>query len=299
MTGEGIKKKRDPIFSVCFVVFVVACVGVLGVYVDEHYLQSDETKVAYGDKVTVDYVGSFYAYNGESNAVVFDTSIASVGKNDDISKANSFSKSSYSTFSVTVGSKGALEMFENALVGHKVGDTVKVMIPAGQGYIAPAGSVYSDVSTTFTVPAVQEMTKTQFTEVYGSDITLTAGTSVQITTAYGWTGLATLVSSTNMVVIQNMPTSGETYQYIENDDSKYGKVSYKVNSISADDISVTISFSDTKDVGNGEIAMIELNVDGQKVYVTGVGNGTYSYKTCQETYNIDLYFEITIKTIGE
>ncbi len=298
MTGEGIKKKRDPIFSVCFVVFVVACVGILGVYVDEHYLQKDETKVAYGDKVTVDYVGSFYAYNGESNAVVFDTSIASVGKNDDIAKANSFSKSSYSTFSVTVGSKGALEAFENALVGHKIGDTVKVMIPAGEGYVAPAGSVYENVSTTFTVPAVQEMTKVQFTDVYGSDITLTAGTSVQITTAYGWTGLATLVSSTNTVVIQNMPTSGETYQYIGNDDSKYGKVSYKVNSISSDDISVTISFSDTKDVGSGAIAMIELNVDGQKVYITGVGSNTYSYKTCQETYNADLYFEITIKTIG-
>lgn len=299
MTGEGIKKKRDPIFSVCFVVFVVACVGILGVYVDEHYLQKDETKVAYGDEVTVDYVGSFYAYNGESNAVVFDTSIASVGNNDDIAKANSFSKSSYSTFSVTVGSNGALKGFENALVGHKVGDTVKVMIPAGEGYVAPEGSLYEDASTTFTVPSVQKMSKAQFTEIYGDDITLTAGTSVQITTAYGWSGLATFVSADNEVVIQNMPVKGETYQYIGNDDSKFGKVSYTVDSTSDDGITVTIAFSETKDVGDGAIAMIELNVDGQKIYVTGVGSNTYTYKTCQETYNEDLYFEITIRTIGE
>ncbi len=298
MTGEGIKKKRDPIFSVCFVVFVVACVGILGVYVDEHYLQSDETKVAYGDKVTVDYTGTYYAFYGEANAVVFDTSIASVGNNDDIAKANSFSKSSYSTLSVTVGSNGALKGFENALVGHKIGDTFTVKIPAGEGYVAPAGSVHEDVSTTFAVPAVQEMTKAQFTDVYGSDVTLTAGTSVRITTAYGWTGLATFVSSTNMVVVQNMPTSGETYQYIGNDDSEYGKVSYKVNSISSDSISVTMSFSDTKSVGNGNIAMLEINVDGNGIYVTGVGSGTYSYKTCEERDNIDLYFEITIRTIG-
>ena len=65
MTGEGIKKKRDPIFSVCFVVFVVACVGVLGVYVDEHYIQSDDTKVAYGDTVEVNYTGSYYGYYTE------------------------------------------------------------------------------------------------------------------------------------------------------------------------------------------------------------------------------------------
>ena len=90
----------------------MACVGVIGVYVDEHYIQQDDTKVAYGDKVVTNYTGSFYAYYGEDNAVVFDTSYASIGKNNDVAKAYSFSKSSYSTFSVTVGSNGALKMFE-------------------------------------------------------------------------------------------------------------------------------------------------------------------------------------------
>ena len=157
MTGEGIRKKKDPIFSVCFVVFVVACVGVLGVYVDEHYIQQDDTKVAYGDKVVTNYTGSFYAYYGEDNAVVFDTSYASIGKNDDVAKAYSFSKSSYSTFSVTVGSNGALKMFEDSLVGHKVGDKIRVMIPASEGYIASDGAMKTGQSTTFDVDMVQTM----------------------------------------------------------------------------------------------------------------------------------------------
>ena len=98
MTGEGIRKKRDPIFSVCFVVFVVACVGVLGVYVDEHYIQSDDT-------------------------VVFDTSLSSVDENDGYVKANEYSSSSFKTQDVTVGDGKFLAAFENALIGHKVGDT--------------------------------------------------------------------------------------------------------------------------------------------------------------------------------
>ena len=34
MTGDE-KKKRDPIFTVCFVVFILAAVSVVGVYIDE------------------------------------------------------------------------------------------------------------------------------------------------------------------------------------------------------------------------------------------------------------------------
>ena len=93
MTGDE-KKKRDPIFTVCFVVFILAAVSVVGVYIDEHYLTEDTTKAAYGDEVTVNYTGTFYAYYGEENAVVFDTSYRSIGENDAIIKSNSFNKSS-------------------------------------------------------------------------------------------------------------------------------------------------------------------------------------------------------------
>ncbi len=294
MTGEGIKKKKDPIFSVCFVVFVVACVGVIGVYVDEHYIQQDDTKVAYGDKVVTNYTGSFYAYYGEDNAVVFDTSYASIGKNDDVAKAYSFSKSSYSTFSVTVGSNGALKMFEDSLVGHKVGDKIRVMIPASEGYIASDGAMKTGQSTTFDVDMVQTMSYTQFKEIYSKD--LTAGVSATITTAYGWTGIAALSNADNMVTITNLPTAGQTYQYIGNDDSKYGKVSFQVNSVS-DVVKVTMSLEGTTAVSGG-IQMVKVNVDGNAFYITGYNGTTFDYKTCPETYNADLYFEIEIVSIN-
>ncbi len=293
MTGEGIKKKKDPIFSVCFVVFVVACVGVIGVYVDEHYIQQDDTKVAYGDKVVTNYTGSFYAYYGEDNAVVFDTSYASIGKNNDVAKAYSFSKSSYSTFSVTVGSNGALKMFEDSLVGHKVGDKIRVMIPASEGYIASDGAMKTGQSTTFDVDMDQTMSYTQFKEIYSKD--LTAGVSATITTAYGWTGIAALSNADNMVTITNLPTAGQTYQYIGNDDSKYGKVSFQVNSVS-DVVKVTMSLEGTTAVSGG-IQMVKVNVDGNAFYITGYNGTTFDYKTCPETYNAVLYCEIEIVSI--
>ena len=296
MTGEGIKKKRDPIFSVCFVVFVVACVGVLGVYVDEHYIQQDDTKVAFGDKVAVNYIGTYYAAYGEDNAVVFDTSIASIGKDDDITKSNDFSSSSYTTLSVTVGSNGALKMFEEALVGHKIGEKIQVEIPAGEGYVTSDGSVLENQSRSFTVPAIQKMSKTQFESIY-DDVKLTAGTGVYITTAYGWEGIATLSSTDNSVLIQNMP-GNQTYQYIGNDDSEFGKVTFSVNGMEGESYKVTIGFEETKNVGGNDIQMIKVNVDGTPVYITGFTDTTYDYKTCAEKDNITLFFEIEIVSIN-
>ena len=272
----------------------MACVGVLGVYVDEHYIQQDDTKVAYGDKVVTNYTGSFYAYYGEDNAVVFDTSYASIGKNDDVAKAYSFSKSSYSTFSVTVGSNGALKMFEDSLVGHKVGDKIRVMIPASEGYIASDGAMKTGQSTTFDVDMVQTMPYTQFKEIYSKD--LTAGVSATIKNASGWTGIAALSNADNIVTITNLPTAGQTYQYIGNDDSKYGKVSFQVNSVS-DVVQVTMSLEGTTAVSGG-IQMVKVNVDGNAFYITGYNGTTFDYKTCPETYNADLYFEVEIVSIN-
>lgn len=292
MTGEGIRKKREPIFSVCFIVFVVACVGVLGVYVDEHYLEKDDSRVAYGDSVKVNYIGTFYAKYGDTNAVVFDTSVSSVGNNDSVLKSNSFSKSSYSLFDVTVGSGEALKDFENCLVGHKVGD--KIYIEIEDAYAAPPASFQTaDLQTT--IETVQTMSKTNFDSLY-SDVSLTGGSSVMFKTAYGWDAMATYSTADNIVTITNMPEAGKTYEYTGNEDSKFGKISFAVSSIS-NGITYTMSFSDTTAVSGG-IQMIEMNVDGNTVYITEIGSSTYTYKTCSESYGIKLYFEITVESIS-
>lgn len=295
MTDEGVKKKRDPIFSVCFVVFILACVGVLGTFIDQHYIEEDDTVAAYGDTVVVDYTGSFYAYLGEDNAVVFDTSVKSVGNDDNVVKSNGFSKTSYSTLSVTIGSKSALTLFENSLVGHKEGDMVRVTIPVGEGYNAPAGSIKTD-STSQTLPLSYTISKTVFEDQY-EDVSYTAGQAVKVTSVYGWDALAVFNSTENNFTIYNMPVAGQTYQYAGNDDSKFGNVSFAVTSVTDSTISYTISFSDYKTVDGG-IQMIELSLDGNTCYVTAVGNGTYTYKTCDEVDNEVLYFTIKIKSIN-
>ncbi len=298
MTGEGIKKKRDPIFSVCFVVFVVACVGVLGVYVDEHYIQSDDTAVSYGDTVTVDYTGSYYAYYDQEGAVIFDTSLSGVDGNDDYVKANEYSKGSLSSIDVTVGDGSYLEMFENALVGHKVGDRIEVTIPVGDGYVAPGDSMHNGVSNVLSIPSTQTMTKNAFDDMY-PDVDLTAGTAVHFTTAYGWEANAYYDVTTNSVVIVNMPSVGERYSYVGNEDSSFGDVYYTVNSIGDDgNYSVTISFENTIAAGDGIQMVQALDANGNTVYVTDVDGSTFSYKTCAERCNIVLYFVITVVSIN-
>ena len=302
MTGDE-RKKRDPIFTVCFVVFILAAVSVVGVYIDEHYLTEDTTKAAYGDKVTVNYTGTFYAYYGEENAVVFDTSYRSIGENDAIIKSNSFNKSSYSTLSFTVGGTDVLTGFGNAVVGHKVGDKIQVTVENGY----PAGSeFYTESTSGLTIPRVQEMTVDQFESIYDYD--LSDGMTYLESTVYGWP--ATVVSADNKVYITNMPEENQTYTYTPNgavsdgeeEDEEaghsFGTTSFKVTDI-GNEIVFDISFSGTTSVGdNGAIQMIELEFGTETWYVTNVNGGEFTYKTCSETSNATLYFEIEIVSIA-
>ena len=296
MTGEE-KKKKDPIFSTCFVIFVLAAVGVVGVFVDEHYLSDDEGVVAYGDKVTVNYVGSFYDYIGGKNAVVFDTSRSSVGNNDSIIKSNGFSATSFKdSYTVTIGSKGSLEDFENCLVGHKVGDKVKVTITDGY----PAGSVLVTGSTSGqTIPVTETMSKARFDDLY--DYTLKTGGATMIKTVYGWDALATLDSATNTVIINNMPAVGQ-YTYSNGDDDKkhsFGTVVFDVKKVDNGTITYDLVVKDytTVDTATSEIQMIEIEFGSETRYITNYSDSSFSYKTCKETSNQTLYFEIEILSI--
>lgn len=299
MTGEE-KKKRDPIFTACFVIFILAAAGVVGVFVDEHYLTADETVVAYGDTVEVNYVGTFYDYYGEEYAVVFDTSYSSIGNDDSVIKSNSFSTTSFSTLEFTVGGSSVLTDFGNAVVGYKVGDTVYVTIENAY----PAGSVESTQSMTgLTLDRVQRMTSAQFESVYDYD--LSEGQSLYFTTVYGWQAMAYLDSTTQEVVVTHMPEAGVTYTYTaaDADDEDYhsfGTVTFTVTQVSSDTVTFTIGFSDytTVDSDTGEIQMIELDFGYETWYVTNINGGQFTYKTCEEVQNQTLYFVIEIVSIS-
>lgn len=298
---EKERKKRDPIFTACFVIFMIAVVGILGVYVNEHYIQKDNTEAALGDTVTVNYTGSFYDYVGEENAVVFDTSYSSVGDNDSIIKSNDFTKkNSYSTLEFTVGKGTMLEMFENAVIGHKVGDKIRVTIPAGEGYVGPDTSVETS-KTGFRLPLSETITSANFEDIY-PDLDLKAGTVTEFKSVYGWD--ATAVMSGSEVIVSYKPVVGETYTYDADGDENFGKVEFNVTSASAGSITTNVTISETKNVGSdGAIQMIKLHMGNDTWYITNDGSSDFTYKVCNKTdggekVNETLYFEIEIVSIN-
>ncbi len=293
MTGDDKeRKKRDPIFTTCFVIFLLAAVGVVGVFINDHYISEDDTKAAYGDKVTVNYTGAFYDFVGEENAVVFDTSYSSVADNDKIVKSNEFTSKGGKVLSLTIGKGEALKMFEDAIVGHKVGDKFEVMIP--NGYEAATSPI--DASTKGEMSVVQEMTKAAFDVMY-KDYKLTAGVWKTITTIYGWEASVFYDTTDNSVTINNMPVAGETYTYCGPGEGKFGKIELKINSVGAN-ISFDYVFSDYKAVNGTQIQMMQFYIDGQRVYITHVSDNSFTYKTCSEKDGEDLYFEIELVSIG-
>ena len=302
MTGDE-KKKRDPIFTVCFVVFILAAVSVVGVYVDEHYLTEDTTKAAYGDTVGVRYTGTFYAYCGEDNAVVFDTNVSSIAGDDAIIKSNSFKAGNNKVLEFKVGGDDVLTGFGNAVVGHKVGDKIQVTVENGY----PAGSDFNTQAMSgLTIPVVQEMSREKFEELYDYDLADGGMTYIDCT-VYGWP--ATVYSANNMVYITNMPVQGQTYTYVPGgvaDDSKddetaehsFGTTQFTVTGVNGGNIVCTIAFSDYTTVGSdGKIQMIELDFGTETWFVTNINGNEFTYKTCEETRNATLYFEIEIVSI--
>ena len=279
MTGDE-KKKRDPIFTVCFVVFILAAVSVVGVYVNEHYLTEDNTRVAYGDSVSVNYVGTFYDFDGSEIAVEFDSG--------DLE------------FDAESGSS-VLQKFWEACIGHKVDDRIEVIINPEDGYIARVTG-HKDVSKNgLTMDVVEVMSKEQFESIY--DISLSAGSMASFTTAYGWNATAVLDSATQKVVVYNMPVAGEKYTYTDGEESEDSEdevtVTFEVVSVNNGVITYNIGFEGQTSTGNGdEVQMIELQFGNETWQVTNIGDSTFSYKTSPNTTNQTLYFVIEITAIN-
>lgn len=279
MTGDE-KKKRDPIFSACFVIFILAAVGVVGVYIDEQYLTEDNTSVAYGDNVSVDYTGTFYDYAGSDLAVEFD------------SGSTSFRANSSST---------VLQKFWEACVGHKVGDEVRVTINPEDGYIAGSTEHRSSLNG-LTMAQVETMTKAQFDSVYDYD--LDNGVNTTITTVYGWPAIAMLNSTSQMVTITHMPQAGQTYTYTYDDGDDETEespvtVTFRVSAV-GESITYDIHFEGytTVDSETGEVQMIELQFGDETWQVTNITGSEFVYKTCNNTGNQTLYFVIKITAIN-
>ncbi|MDR1954733.1 MAG: FKBP-type peptidyl-prolyl cis-trans isomerase, partial [Candidatus Methanoplasma sp.] len=134
-----VKKERDPIMMVCFIVFLLTACAIVGAS-GYSYLKADNATAVTGNTVSVNYIGTYYAEYGKDNYTVFDTSRWSVANDDKILKSNDFmlnTEASYKPLSFQVGGGSVITGFGNAVIGHKVGDKFTVKIPVGEGYNAP------------------------------------------------------------------------------------------------------------------------------------------------------------------
>ncbi len=303
--GERDKKEHEPIAWACFIVFLIASVAVLGGFVNDHYVQDTNVYAEDGDTVVVNYTLSLYNYYGESGAVVYDTSYYSIASDSSILKANDFtlnSETSYATLSFTLGKTTTyLAGFMNATVGHHAGETVKVCLPVGEGYVS-ADTVKTMTNTDVqTVTSSEVITAAEFKDLFGYTLT----TSATVVSAYGWNAVATFDAATDTVTLSYLATAGETYTAY---DGSFGTVTVTVKDVTASTISYTMAV--TKCVATGateadgcfDVEMIKLDFGNDKVmYITAVDNASaptsFEYKTVEEKYNVPLYFTIHIESV--
>ncbi len=124
----------------------------------------EQKAVKSGDNISVDYTGRT-AEDGK----VFDTSIESVAKENNITKPE------YKHFNFTVGKGQVIKGFDEGVIGMKVGDTKNLRIPPEMGYgpvdpkLIRTIPIIEDVPATTSIPKVLEMPVSQFESIFGTD----------------------------------------------------------------------------------------------------------------------------------
>ena len=293
------RKKRDPILMIGTIILALAFVVVISGYAyGEFVANDDDVSAKYGDKVKVNYVGSYYDYyqdengNPNANAVVFDTSLWSVANDDGIAKSYEFSKKAedkYTEFNVTIGSGGALADFENALIGKKPGDTIRVMIPDAYGALKTSNVKQWDDLNGMEFKRVQLMSADEYKATFGVT-TVYPGMYANLQHPYGWTCDATIVSGGYIYVTHNVADGDD---FSSADDS----IKVTVADHSSDPSLFLVNFTfGGYDSYRGEIPMVKFIYGGFTYYVTEVDTTAETFKTKNTTEIIgqDLYFVITL-----
>ncbi len=254
----------------------------------------DKEKVVSGDTVSVNYVGTFYDYNGGENAAVFDTSYQYIAEDATVFKSNDYTpRSEYNTLDFKVGDGTVLKKFNDAVIGHSVGETVKVYLTAEEGYVAAleTGTVTQEGNV---MSSGYLTTSSYFAYVYPG-VSLIAGTPVSYTTSYGWPGTATLSEDGTLVTMQYLPTEGKSYKVYDNTRTT---VYYKVTDV-GETITYDIDIRNPVYLDETSIQMIKLEMGSRFVYITDIDDDGLHYKTGgREVSNEPLYFQIEIVSIN-
>ena len=300
-----VKRNIDPIIAVCAAVLILSSVVIIAATIDDKFFSEGDTSAATAwDTVEVDYVGSFYGYY-DDGGMIFDTSIEDIGKNADYYRSYGFDKSSYAKLTFTIGEDKMLTAFENALLGKRPGDTVRIPIPVGKGY--GDGTSFKDlVSVTgLEIDCVLNMTKDECTTYLGS--TPTADGVLKAKTPFGWDAQATLDSVSGAYTVTQNP-SVDTYKP-KADTSDSPDLQYKVTGVTATEITFDYEFSDDvkNKMGDTGWHVKALDNEAKEIFIYGQDSGGvleyhYKYPTSVKDANgstisterndVILYFEI-------
>lgn len=289
------RKKRDidPIIAVSAVVLILACAIVLGnATYDTHFNKNPGPAVEYGSTVAVDYTGSYNGYYDQSpNARVFDTTLKSVDTDSKFVKSWEYKSTSFKNVNVTVGKGTYLAMFENALIGHHVGDTVTVHIPAADAYgkiptsqiLKYEGKGYVSISTILTAENYKDL----FGKAAPTDGTImlpeclsTADKDKTPSTPYGFASMVTKRADGTVMVSYECAV-GQTYRM------------NKEMNVTVTEIKDGKIYFDYKIVNPDYKGMIRICQDNTPMYLCINANEKY-IKTCDEKTGEDLYFTIKI-----
>jgi len=297
-TDAPSKKGRDPILMIGTIVLLLAFVVVISGYVIAEFQSEPKVPAEYGNKVKVDYIGSYYGWYDEEGAVVFDTSMWSIANDDNIAKSWEFTKraeSQYVPFNVTIGSGGALADFENILIGMKPGETARISIENAYGIVPDAKFNTWNMSTVSAAPTdplqpfslTETMSVDMYKATFGVD-TVVPGPQPELKHPYGWMSSA-FCSTTGIVTVTHIVTDVTTddanvYKNVD------GSITATVTNLTATTFDVTFAFPDYV-----EGKLIKFQHGGQSFFVTSVDTvaGTFTTKSTEERVGMTLYFVIT------
>ncbi|MCL2607677.1 MAG: FKBP-type peptidyl-prolyl cis-trans isomerase [Methanomassiliicoccaceae archaeon] len=295
------RKKRDPIMMIGSIVLAAAFIVVISGHAYGQIVPEERGPVNFGDRVQVNYVGSFYGwydgYDGNGGfddslrGVIFDTSLWSVANNDSNAFSWEFDKREerhYTPFNVTVGSGGALALFENALIGMKPGETKRIVITAADGYGELSDGQIVTIPLTdakASMSVVETMTVSVFRLTFGLD-TVATGFYSNLVHPYGWKSNA-VVNSDGTVIVTHLV---EDREY----DAGNGM---KSTVVLGNDGTFAVSFDFPNDIikpyGDG-IRLIEFIFGGEKYYIMDISSTHFTMKNTNEIRGMTLYFVITV-----
>ena len=284
----------DPIILGSFLVFLIACLIVSGVTIYGAVVGETSDKTAeYGDTVTVDYTGSYFAFYDKDGAVIFDTSLSDVADNESYAKSYEFKNKgdSYGPLSVTIGSGGALAAFEDAIIGLKPGEETTVVITDGYGSLTQDVDKFT-VDKKRTTPGDYSMNKvstisiSDYQKLFIDADVPTIGT-ITVKSPYGWD--VDVAKNSDTTVSIDYGAHVEVKEYTEN--------GVTINVLDASTDVITYEYKIAENFAENT-KMLKTVFDGKIVYVIGASDTQFTYKTTEEKVGTTMYFVIKLVEIS-